>query len=146
MKKRKIDEEISLIPYYPNEEVTLKWYQDPVLCKQVDNIDFVYTPERLRAMYSYLSSHGECYYIEYKGVLVGDITLKEDEISIVVSKEYQNRHIGRRCVKNIMELAKEKNLSFVKAQIYDFNKQSQKMFMSLGFELVKDDWYEADLT
>lgn len=146
MKKRKIDEEISLIPYYPNEEVTLKWYQDPVLCKQVDNIDFVYTPERLRAMYSYLSSHGECYYIEYKGVLVGDITLKEDEISIVVSKEYQNRHIGRRCVKNIMELAKEKNISFVKAQIYDFNKQSQKMFMSLGFELVKDDWYEADLT
>lgn len=146
MKKRKIDEEISLIPYYPNEEVTLKWYQDPVLCKQVDNIDFVYTPERLRAMYSYLSSHGECYYIEYKGVLVGDITLKEDEISIVVSKEYQNRHIGRRCVKNIMELAKEKNLSTVRAQIYDFNKQSQKMFMSLGFELVKDDWYEADLT
>ena len=37
-----INEDITLVPYYPNEKVALEWYQDLELCKQVDNIDFVY--------------------------------------------------------------------------------------------------------
>ena len=41
-KTRIVDHEITLVPYRPNEEVALKWYQDPDVCKQVDNIDFVY--------------------------------------------------------------------------------------------------------
>lgn len=143
--KRIIDEEISLVPYYPNYEVTLNWYQDLDLCKQVDNIDYVYTLDRLKAMYNYLSTHGDCYYIEYKGCLVGDITLKESEISIVICKEYQNLHIGRRCIKNIMELAREKRLKQVKAEIYSFNSQSQKMFFSMGFRHLENDWYIFDL-
>ena len=49
--ERSVDEEIRLVPYYPNEEVALEWYQDPQLCKQVDNIDYVYTLDKLRAMY-----------------------------------------------------------------------------------------------
>ena len=141
MNKRIINDELILIPYYPNEEVALKWYQDPQLCKQVDNINFVYTSERLHAMYTYLSTHGDCFYIEYQGMLVGDITLKDDEISIVICKEYQNKHIGRKCIKNIIELAKEKGLSQVKAEIYPFNLQSQKMFCSIGFKNEKDDWF-----
>lgn len=144
--KRIVDEEIRLVPYYPNEEVALKWYQDPQLCKQVDDIDCVYTLDKLRAMYRYLSTHGDCYYIEYKRCLVGDITLRFDgEIAIVVCKEYQNQHIGRRCVKNIMELAKEKGLKEAKARIYSFNTQSQKMFLSMGFRSVGDDWYTCEL-
>ena len=139
--KRIVDEEIVLIPYYPHEEVTLAWYQDPVLCKQVDNIDFVYTPERLRAMYGYLSTHGDCYYIEYQGQLVGDVTLKGEEISIVVCRAFQNRHIGRRCVGNMIELAREKGLTQVKAEIYAFNAQSRRMFQSMGFRPLEDDWY-----
>ena len=34
---------VSLIPYYPNYETALAWYQDLQLCKQVDNIDYVYS-------------------------------------------------------------------------------------------------------
>lgn len=144
--KRTVDEDICLVPYYPDEEVALKWYQDLQLCKQVDNIDYVYTLDKLRAMYRYLSTHGECYYIEYKGCLVGDITLRSDgEIAIVVCKEYQNQHIGRRCVEDIMELAKEKGLKEVKAQIYSFNIQSQTMFLSMGFRSIDDDWYVCEL-
>ena len=48
-------------------------------------------------------------------------TLKDDEISIVICKEYQNQHIGRRCVQNILKLAKEKGLNQVRAEIYSFN-------------------------
>ena len=59
-------------------------------------------------MYDYLSSNGD-FYIEYEGELVGDVSLRENgEIAIVVCKEYQNRHIGRRCVLDMLKLAKEK--------------------------------------
>lgn len=147
MRKRIIDEETALIPYYPNYDTALHWYQNPQLCKQVDNINKVYTLEMLKGMYGYLSTHGECYYIEQKGVLIGDITLTENrEICIVICKEYQNKHIGRKCVKNIIELAKEKGLEQVRAEIYSFNEQSKKMFLSLGFKHAEGDHYALDLS
>ena len=142
MEKRVIDQEITLIPYYPCPDITLEWYQDPDVCKQVDNIDNVYTPELLDRMYTYLSEHGDCYYIQYQGKLVGDVTLRENaEISIVVCKEYQNLHIGRRCVIDMLKLAREKGLREVKANIYSFNTQSRKMFESVGFQQVSEEWY-----
>lgn len=145
MEKRIVNGDIVLVPYYPNYEVALEWYQDKDLCKQVDNIDFVYSLERLKSMYNYLSSGGDCYYIEYCGRLVGDITLKDGVISIVVCKEYQNRHIGRRCVENVIDLAREKGLDQVKAEIYSFNTQSQRMFESIGFEHSEEDWYVLNI-
>ena len=142
MEKRVIDQEITLVPYYPCPDITLEWYQDPDVCKQVDNIDYVYTPDLLERMYTYLSEHGDCYYIQYQGKLVGDVTLRENaEISIVVCKEYQNLHIGRRCVIDMLKLAREKGLREVKANIYAFNTQSRKMFESVGFQQVSEEWY-----
>lgn len=145
MDKRIVDEDIVLVPYYPNYEIALEWYQDLELCKQVDNIDYVYTLDRLKSMYDYLSAHGDCYYIEYENRLIGDVTLNGDAISIVICKEYQNRHIGRRCIKDMIKLAKEKGLTQVKAEIYSFNKQSQKMFLSIGFKYLENDWYVLDI-
>lgn len=143
MGERVIDQEITLIPYFPNEEVTFAWYQDPDVCKQVDNIDDIYTPERLKRMYDYLSSHGQCYYIRYCGTLVGDITLQDNaEVSIVICKEYQNMHIGHRCIANMIELAKEKGMQTVKANIYSFNTQSRRSFQDVGFKQVADEWFE----
>lgn len=63
------------MPYYPDYETALEWYQDLEVCRQVDNIDYVYTMEKL------------------------------------------------------------------KANIYSFNTQSQRMFAALGFEQVQDEWY-----
>ena len=147
MEERIIDRELVLVPYYPNEEVALAWYQDPDVCKQVDNIDHVYTPELLRRMYDFLSANGYCYYIKYKGVLVGDVTLRHNgEVCIVVSKDYQNRHIGRRCVLELLRLAAEKGMTQVTANIYDFNRQSQRMFLAVGFEKTGEEWYTYRLT
>ena len=64
------------------------------------------------------------------------------EIAIVVCKAYQNRHIGRRCVLDMLKLAKEKGMSKVKANIYSFNKQSQTMFQSIGFVKTEEEWHE----
>ena len=143
MKSRIVDSDIRLIPYYRNDEASLPWYQDPEVCWQVDYIDHVYDVQRLHNMYDYLSAHGECYYIEYRGVLVGDISLRDNsEISIVVCKEYQNKQIGRKCVSEMLKLAKEKNMDTVRANIYSFNEQSKRMFRSIGFEKVDEEWYE----
>lgn len=143
MTERIIDKEIKLFPYYRNDEVSLPWYQNLDVCKQVDNRDDPYDLQLLHCMYDYLSSNGDCYYIEYEGKLVGDVSLRDNgEIAIVVCKEYQNRHIGRRCVLDMLKLAKEKGMSKVKANIYSFNKQSQTMFQSIGFVKTEEEWYE----
>lgn len=146
MKERIIDNELRLIPYYRNDAVSLPWYQDLTLCKQVDNRAEPYDLARLRSMYDYLCAHGDCFYIEYRGVLAGDVTLKDDgELAIVVCREYQNRHIGRRCVLAMLDLAREKKMDAVKANIYAFNTQSQQMFKAVGFEPVADEWYAYKL-
>ena len=38
---RVIDHALRLLPYFPCFDVTFAWYQDPEICKQVDNIDHV---------------------------------------------------------------------------------------------------------
>ena len=142
MDTRIVDAEITLIPYYPNYETAYAWYQDYDVCKQVDNIDHLYSMDRLKAMYGFLSTHGDCFYIEYRGTLVGDVTLRDNgEISIVICKEYQNKHIGRRCILEMIRLAKEKGFQQVTANIYRFNTQSQKMFLTVGFEKTDEEWY-----
>ncbi len=143
MKKRTIDKEIRLVPYYRNDAVSLPWYQDPDICKQVDNRDTPYNVDLLHRMYDYLSANGDCYYIEHNGTLVGDVSLRNDgEIAIVICKAYQNRCIGRRCVQAMLQLAQEKGMRSVKANIYAFNTQSQKMFQSVGFRQTDVEWYE----
>ena len=145
-KTRRIDAEITLIPYYPNEAVALAWYQDAELCRQVDNRPEPYTPEQLRAMYAFLSSHGKCYYIEYRGALVGDVTLKDDgESAIVGCREAQNRGIGRRCVRDMLALARELGMGEVRANIYAFNAQSRRMFEAAGFVPTEGEWYHVCL-
>ena len=106
----------------------------------------VLTLELLHCMYDFLSTHGDCFYIEYKGVLMGDVSLRDNaEVAIVICKEYQNRHIGRRCVLDMLALAREKGMKTVKANIYSFNKQNQMMFQSVGFEKTAEEWYEYRL-
>ena len=86
MTRRRIDSDITLIPYYRNDEASLPWYQDPDVCKQVDNREEPYDPELLHRMYDYLCSHGACYYIEYKGKLVGDVSLREPIFILLIRR------------------------------------------------------------
>ena len=63
MPERIIDHELRLIPYYRNDAVSLPWYQDPDVCKQVDNRDTPYDTALLHSMYDYLCANDDCYYI-----------------------------------------------------------------------------------
>ncbi len=44
-------------------------------------------------------------------------------------------------MKEIIQLAKEKQISQLHAEIYSFNTQSQKMFQQIGFTKVDDEQY-----
>ena len=146
MSDRIIDSELRLIPYYRNDAAALPWYQDPDVCRQVDNRDAPYDLARLHRMYDYLCARGECFYIEYRGELVGDVSLRDDgEIAIVVCRQYQNLHIGRRCVQEMLKLARERGMARVTANIYSFNTQSRRMFESVGFAETGPEWYEYAL-
>ena len=142
MKNRIIDEEITLVRYYPNYKTTLAWYQDLNLCKQVDNRDTVYDLDLLKRMYKYLNRHGDLFYIKYKNRLCGDVCLQASgEVNIVIASPFQNKRIGRRVVREIIQLAKEKQIPELRAEIYTFNAQSQRMFQSVGFKKIDEEQY-----
>ena len=142
MKNRIVDDKIVLVRYYPNYKTTLAWYQDLDLCKQVDNRDTAYDLELLKRMYNYLNKHGDLFYIKYKNRLCGDVCLQPSgEVNIVIAKPFQNKHIGRRVVNEIIQLAREKNMHELQAEIYIFNTHSQKMFQSVGFKKIEDERY-----
>ena len=147
MKRRIVDREIVLVRYYPNYKTTLEWYQDPELCKQVDNRDSVYDLALLKDMYNYLNHHGELFYIKYRNRLCGDVCLQSDgQINIVIAKPFQNKHIGRRVICAMAQLAKERGIAELYAEIYPFNVQSKKMFESVGFRQTDDDKYVLSLS
>lgn len=142
MKNRVVDNEIVLVPYYPNYKAALPWYQDPQLCRQVDNKEELYDLPRLKRMYQYLAKNGQLFYIKYQNRLCGDVCLKDDgEICIVISHDFQNKHIGRRVIGEIIKLAREGDRRSLYAEIYDFNHQSQRMFESMGFQKTDDQIY-----
>ena len=142
MLNRTVDEEIELVKYYPNYKTALVWYQDLELCKQVDNRDTAYDLDLLKAMYKYLNQNGDLFYIKYRNRLCGDVCLQPDgEINIVVAKPFQNKHIGRRVIREIIRLAREKNIPEVYAEIYSFNTQSQRIFESIGFQRTEEEKY-----
>lgn len=142
MEKIIIDKELSLVSYYPYYKKTIEWYSDIDVCKQVDNIDHIYTLENLKNMYSYLNKNGYLYYIKYRNRLCGDVCLQfNGEVAIVVSKPYQNKHIGRRVIKKIIEIARKYDFEKIKAHIYEFNNQSQVMFEKVGFKKINNEDY-----
>ena len=72
--------------------------------------------------------------------------LKDDgEIAIVVCAGFQNRGIGRRCVREMVALAREQGMREVRANIYSFNARSQRMFQSVGFEQIDEEWHRLCL-
>lgn len=140
---------LELVKYYPYYQRTLAWYQDPVLCRQVDNREQPYDLDKLKRMYHYLSQNGECYYIKYKEQgrwhLVGDISLCGGSLSIVICPRYQNRHIGREAISGILDRARQLGLCQVEAVIYSFNNQSRKAFEAAGFQQTGRETYRCIL-
>ena len=58
------------------------------------------------------------------------------EISVYVHSAYQNQGIGKKLIKEIIKLAKEKNFKTIVARIDESNEISIKLHSKLGFETI----------
>ncbi len=146
MYAKRIDPEITLVRYYPNFAAALPWYQDPGLCKQVSNRDVIYDQALLKETYRQLNKSGDLFYIKYRNRLCGDVCLQTNgQVTIMVPTPYQNRHIGRRVMREIIRMAREKEIPELRATIYPFNTQAQQMFRSVGFRQTGEELYTLTL-
>lgn len=119
--RRRVDDEIALVDYYPACDTALACYQHPQLCRQMGNLDGIYSLDKSRRIYAYQPICVEYYYIEYNRKLARDAALVGDTVCLVVGREYQNRGIGRRCVQVLAELAAETGCMQLRAQICPFS-------------------------
>lgn len=132
MKLKKLDSEIKLLPYYK------KWWGFFTPVPRCGHMQTGRQPRQ--ALWSKSFAQHVWFSLFAWRVLFHRIQGKiswrpffSAEIAIVVCKEFQNRHIGRRCAKEILKLAREKDMDFVRANIYSFNPQNRHMFESIGF-------------
>ena len=54
---------IEIIDYFPAYDISLVWYKDPLTVKMVDGVQKAYELDDLIRMYSYLSKHGDLFYL-----------------------------------------------------------------------------------
>lgn len=145
-KSKDFVDDINLVKYFSDYKLTLPWYEDVETVKMVDNANIPYDLDKLKTMYNYLNYNGDLFYIAYKNKLIGDCAIFDDNmVAVVVSKEYRGRKIGSKVLGKLISLAKEKDLAYLKAEIYDFNQVSKSLFKSHGFEKIGREMYKLDL-
>ncbi len=141
-----ISDDLYLTKYFPAHNISLNWYRDKETVKMVDNSDTIYDLDLLKKMYNYLDKNGDLFYIVYDNKLIGDCAIFDDNmVAIVISKEYREMGIGHRVLEALIEIGEEKNLPYLKAEIYDFNEISKKLFLKNGFKSLGDNYYKLSL-
>lgn len=133
-----VSETLRLRKYDGNHDFALSWYLDPETVWLVDGDRDVYTPELLNKMYTYQDAHGELYFIEALGEdgwrPVGDVCLSPDDFAIVIGeKDLRGKGVGRAVTAALIHRARALGWNRVRAEVYDFNAGSRRMFTSLGF-------------
>ena len=145
-KSKDFVDDINLVKYFSDYKLTLPWYEDVETVKMVDNANIPYDLDKLKTMYNYLNYNGDLFYIAYKNKLIGDCAIFDDNmVAVVVSKEYRGRKIGSKVLDKLISYAREKELPYLKAEIYGFNQISKKLFKSKGFEKIGKEMYKLDL-
>lgn len=122
-------------------EFALQWYQDTHTVWLVDHRTAPYDMALLQRMYAYLNKKGELYFIELlcEGayVPIGDVTLCQDDLPIVIAPEFQRKGIGKRVLLGIIREAKRRGWDHLGVEeIYEDNIASQRLFESCGFQEV----------
>jgi GNAT superfamily N-acetyltransferase len=135
-----INSDLRLRTYGGHCDFALDWYQDLESLELIDGPGNAvpYTHERLKEMYDYLDRHGELYFIEKKQddvfVPIGDVTFSENDMPIVISKEFRHRGIGSMVLQCLIDRAKYLGYKAIGVkEIYDFNTVSRHLFESNGF-------------
>ena len=124
-------------------QLALEWYSNDNILWYSENRKEPYKLEDIQRMYQYLNKKGQVYVIEYKEDQwepIGDVTLAEDTMPMVIIPKYQGKGIGSIIIKRLIDEAKRlgyKKLAL--SGIYLYNIPSQKMYGKCGFREVRRD-------
>lgn len=138
----KIDTNLRLIVLDKSDWiVALKWYHNPKILYYSEGItdEKTYDIDTINRMYEYLSNIGELYFIEInendKWILIGDVTLSEKNMPIIIGDEYYwGKGIGYIVINTLINRAKVIGITQINIPtIYSYNKRSQNLFKSIGF-------------
>lgn len=150
-----INSKIRIKKYVKDEWIiALPWYQDIDVVLNCDGVNAsLYDREKLYRMYSYLENIGELYFIEVfeenEWKPVGDVTLSEQNMPIVIEKNHWGRGIGKKVIGKLIERAKKIKLKKINIEIYFDNDRSHGLYTGLGFQKVgkseTSDLYELKL-
>ncbi len=139
-----IDETLRLRKFDGIFDFALVWYQDPETLMLVDGAPEPYDMEKLRRMYQYLNSQGECYFIELQTGdsfrPVGDVTFWQEDMPIVIGeKSLWGQGIGTRVIQALIQRGKELGFDCMMVdEIYHENQRSQKLFTKCGFQQCRE--------
>lgn len=124
-------------------DALLPCYQDRETVRLVDGPDAeIYDLDKLKAMYRYMSEHGDLYLIERlitdRGwVPIGDAGLQAHATPIVLSGEHRGQGVGRAVLQALIGRARELGWTSLKvSEIYRYNVASQRLYESMGFVAV----------
>lgn len=137
-----IDKQVRLRRYDGQHDFAFEWHQNEELVWLIDGDRKLYTLDLLNRMYDYLSSNGECYFIEVfeDGEFrpIGDVTLFKDDFAIAIGdKRYWHKGIGFKVLNTMIKRANEIGFKEILVEeIYDWNIGSRKLFEKCGFEAV----------
>lgn len=138
-----VDDQLRLRRYDGQHDFAFDWHQDLELVWLIDGDKEVYSADLLHRMYEYLSTNGECYFIEIvengQFLPIGDVTLFTDDFAIAIGdKRYWKKGIGTKVLHRMIERAKELDfMEILVEEIYDWNTGSRKLFEKCGFEAVE---------
>ena len=137
------DGELRLRPARLPDDVQLAeaWYSDPEVMRFSENDENgSYGLAMIEKMYECLAGQGELYIIELREegawVPIGDVTLAEDTIPIVIGvAAYRSKGYGARVIKLLVDRAQSLGWQEMRVKsVYTFNLRSRRLFESLGFE------------
>lgn len=139
-----VDEGLRLRRYDGAHAFALPWYQDEETLWLVDGCREPYDMARLDAMYRYLDSHGELYWIEVQEAgawrPIGDVTFWQTDMPIVIGdRSYRGRGVGVRVIRTLVERGRTLGYSALEVQeIYHYNAASRRCFEKVGFRSVEE--------
>lgn len=140
-----IDEKLRLRPIEKKDyAIALPWYQNRAILKYSENItEGVYDMSVITRMYDYLNALETVYFIEiYEETWkpIGDVTLSDSTMPIVIEPLYWGRGIGKKVILSLIHEGQKHGYKKLSLKgIYHFNERSINLFLSCGFQIVSED-------
>lgn len=119
-------------------EVAVSWYANKSILWYSENRIKPYSMKEITKMYDFLSENDVLYFIEiFEGNWnpIGDITLSDKRLPMILIPSYQGKGIGTQVLKFMLIHAKSMGYESIKLSgIYTYNDRSINTYKKIGFK------------